>query len=365
MLPHYKFVRLGAAQNLSVMTDSDDNALKVSYFVTDSAGGLEAGDNAVMVSGFASAPMMTNQQPLSFGTAGILQFDPLNFELPNLAYGAYESSVAARQAAGADGASDISNGSLFDGFREATDAEALINDWAAFEAADGSSVAADWVVTLPGQYTMNNPICEVYDAYTLAATACNATAAAAAAVDQDELPLVLASSSTVNPLAGNSNLALWDREEQSQTNPDAPGSDDLGFSPGGSAGDPTQLAVLNREVNVISWNGMSVLNTADTQEEELGLGVNVDVPDADRGWGELAIVPQTAAGGTWSLTGTDDANVLPNTGNVPAGSYTPVANPQATSAVGFAIWERQFEGQAGNYGRIVEHSTIVSAGSGR
>ena len=355
----------GSAQNLSVMTDSDDNALKVSYFVTDSAGGLEAGDNAVMVSGFASAPMMTNQQPLSFGTAGILQFDPLNFELPNLAYGAYESSVAARQAAGADGASDISNGSLFDGFREATDAEALINDWASFEAADGSTVAADWVVTLPGQYTMNNPICEVYDAYTLAATACNATAAAAAAMDQDELPLVLASSSTVNPLAGNSNLALWDREEQSQTNPDAPGSDDLGFSPGGSAGDPTQLAVLNREVNVISWNGMSVLNTADTQEEELGLGVNVDVPDADRGWGELAIVPQTAAGGTWSLTGTDDANVLPNTGNVPAGSYTPVANPQATSAVGFAIWERQFEGQAGNYGRIVEHSTIVSAGSGR
>ena len=99
-----------------------------------------------------------------------------------------------------------------------------------------------------------------------------------------------------------------------QTNPDAPGADELGFSPGGSAGDPTQLAVLNREVNVISWNGMSVLNTADTQEEDLGLGVNVDVPDADRGWAELAIVPQTAAGGTWSLTGVDDGNVLPATG---------------------------------------------------
>ena len=77
------------------MTDADDNALKVSFFVTDSDGGLEAGDNAVMVSGFADAPMMTNQQPLSFGTAGILQFDPLNFELPNLAYGAYPSSVVA------------------------------------------------------------------------------------------------------------------------------------------------------------------------------------------------------------------------------------------------------------------------------
>ena len=79
------------------MTNADDNALKVSFFVTDSDGGLEAGDNAVMVSGFADAPMMTNQQPLSFGTAGILQFDPLNFELPNLAYGAYPSSVVARR----------------------------------------------------------------------------------------------------------------------------------------------------------------------------------------------------------------------------------------------------------------------------
>jgi len=344
------------------MGNADDNALKVSFFITDSEGGLEAGDNAVMVSGFASDPMMTNQQPLSFGTAGILRFDPLNFELPNLAYGAYESSVGARQLAAA---AAITDGSLFDGAREAMDAESLINDWAAFEAADGSTVAADWVVTLPGQYTMANPICDMYEAYTLAATACNATATKAAAVDQDELPLVLASSSTVNPLAGNSNLALWDREEQAQSNPDAPSSDELGFSPGGSAGDPTQLAVLNREVNVISWNGISVLNTADTQEEDLGLGVNVDVPDADRGWGQLDIVPQTAAGGTWSLTGTDDADVMPATGDVPAGSFEPVANPNATAAVGFAIWERQFEGQAGNYGRMVEHSTIASSGSGR
>ena len=50
--------------------------------LTDPAGGLEAGDNAVMVEGFADAAMMTNQQPLSFGTDGLLNFDPLNFELP-------------------------------------------------------------------------------------------------------------------------------------------------------------------------------------------------------------------------------------------------------------------------------------------
>jgi hypothetical protein len=40
--------------------------------------------------------MMTNQAPLSFGTDGLLNYDPLNFELPNLAYGAYASSVTAR-----------------------------------------------------------------------------------------------------------------------------------------------------------------------------------------------------------------------------------------------------------------------------
>ena len=71
-----------AAYNLSSLSDTSDQALKVSYFITDSTGGLEAGDNAFMIEGFASAPMATNQQPLSFGTAGKLEYDPLNFELP-------------------------------------------------------------------------------------------------------------------------------------------------------------------------------------------------------------------------------------------------------------------------------------------
>jgi hypothetical protein len=353
----------GVTANLSPLVNADDNALKVSYFITDSDGGLEAGDNAVMVSGFAVAPMLTNQQPLSFGTAGILQFDPLNFELPNLAYGAYESSNAARQAAGADGVAAISDGSLFDGVRDALDADALINDWASFEAADGSTVAADWVVTLPGQYTMNNPICELYDSYALAATACNtAQRAAVATAGGDELPLILASNTTSNPLSGTSNLSLWDREEMAQIQPDTPADSDLGFSPGGSAGDPTQLAVLAREVNVISWNDNSSLNTADTQEEDLGLGVNVQVPMADRGWAQLAIVPATAADSTIDLGGlvADDADLTPADGA--AADENPVANPDFTAAIGIAVWERSFADQAGNYGRAVEHSTVSSLG---
>jgi hypothetical protein len=56
--------------------------------------------------------------------------------------------------------------------------------------------------------------------------------------------------------------------------------------------------------------------------------------------------------------------VLPDTAGVPSGTIAANAatfNADHTSVVGFAIWERQFEGQAGNYGRMVEHSTVSSA----
>ena len=45
---------LGTAQNLTALENADDNAFKVSFMLTDPAGGLEAGDNAVMVEGFSS-----------------------------------------------------------------------------------------------------------------------------------------------------------------------------------------------------------------------------------------------------------------------------------------------------------------------
>ena len=322
---------------------------------------------------FASDPMMTNQQPLSFGTAGIMQFDPLNFELPNLAYGAYQSSNMVRNAVTNTASS---TGDLFDGVKDSLVADSLINDWAAFTT-DSGTVAADWVVTLPGQYTMNNPMCDIYDAYTLAATACNATALKNGknAIDGDELPLTLASSTTTNPLAGGSqsNLQLWDREEMNLNPAAEEGSDDLGFSPGGSAGDPTKTAVLNREVNVISWNEGNVLGTAADQSETHGLGVVVEVPTADRGWAELRIEGKASAG-TWNPNGlvADDANLLPTTGIAalerPVGNIAPHydgAGTERIAAVGFAVWERQFEGQAGNYSRMVEHSTTVSSGIAR
>lgn len=349
--------------NASTYEDTDDRALKVSFMITDSDGGLEFGDNAVMIDGFSANPMMTNQQALSFGTDGKLNYDALNFELPNLAQGALD---AVRSNAA------LTNGSMFNDLRDKLDADSLINDWASFETAD-ATVATDWVVTLPGQYTMVDPICSMYDSYAEAQTACSSTAlstaAAVAGRDRNELPLTLASNASGDVGGQNSNLTLWDREE-GQLNGEDPTSavapPTLGFSPGGSASDPAAtpvVATLAREVNVLSFNGASVLGTADEQSEDLGLGVAITVEGGDRGWAQLDIVPTAGAeifllGSGTSIADTDD--ILPADRD---GDFQAVSDTGATAVVGMAVWERSFAGQAGNYGRAVEHSTIVSSGS--
>jgi len=382
--------------NLVAYTDTPDDALKVSWMITDSEGGLEIGDNAVMVTGHSNAgdAMMTNQVPLSFGSNGKLQYDPLNFELPNLAYGAW----ARGKAGGGTTTEPAADNFMFDNLRAALDAEAVVNDWAAFDT-DSGSVATDWVVTLPGQYVMNSNMCALYSSYAQAATACfgaRTATAAEAAVDvtvggdsfvgvdprvlsAHELPLVLASNDTANPIGGDTNLLLWDREEdylgQEVDTPD----DELGFSPGGASGDPTLTAVLNREVNVIKFNDGDVLGTAAQQDEPLGLGFTVTVPgDANKGWGMLAIAPlgnyyQGYKRYIWE-PGTASSGVInPNDArDTPLRGTSlyfdgwgqldrEVADPAHTAVVAFAAWERSFADQAGNYGRAVEHSTISSS----
>lgn len=380
------------ALNLSSFVDSDDNALKVTFMLTDPAGGLEAGDNAVMIEGFADAAMMTNQQPLSFGTDGLLNYDPLNFELPNLAYGAYASTVTARAAA-IDGS--MTDGSMWAGVSNAIDADAIANDWAAFSTADGT-VHADWVVTLPGQYVMTNPICDVYTGYTeanaTASVACGLNSTQAAAItaiaaipgyvtavaaysalggsDRNQLPLVVASNVDGGELVSGSNMNLWDREELSLAGKESttPAADDeLGFSPSGNSGEPTDpdiTVVLPNEVNVISF-GAADTSTALTSD----LKLSVTPPStSDRGWGRLDIQSSNATPARWNLTGTDDGNVDPVfsatnqvTGASGVGTFT-ATDATDVGVIGFAIWERSFAEQAGNYGRMAEHSTIASSG---
>ena len=128
----------------------------------------------------------------------ILNYDPLNFELPNLSWGVGTRRSWRLGHSHVPG-TGIANAtpSMMPALMDALDAEVLINDWAAFDTAAGT-VATDWVVTLPGQYTMQNPICDAYDAYSEAATACAVTngcctqaESSAGALDEDQLPLRL------------------------------------------------------------------------------------------------------------------------------------------------------------------------------
>lgn len=365
-----------AAANVSNFQDSDDNALKVSFMLTDPQGGLEAGDNAVMVEGFADGAMMTNQQPLSFGTDGLLNFDPLNFELPNLAFGAFPSSNAARQAAGADVGDDLSDGSMWTSLADALDADSVANDWAAFTTADGT-VHADWVVTLPGQYVMTNPICDTYGSYndanaTAAAVCTNATAiatySAAGGADRNQLPLIVASNVDGGELVEGSNMNLWDREELSLAGEESekpPEDDELGFSPGGTSGDPADPDVtvtLPNEVNVIAFGEADSMTAVMSN-----LKLSVMPPStSDRGWGRLDIESSNAAPELWRLSGgVDDGDVPSTAGVVQDAADWGATDPTDVAVVGFAVWQRSFAAQAGNYGRMIEHSTITSTSTSR
>ena len=364
---------VAALNNLTYYGNSDDGALKVSWMVTDSAGGLEIGDNAVMVEEFSSLPMMTNQQPLAFTTAGSLTYDPLNFELPNLAHGAWESDTTGRSPESA-----ITDGSMFDDVRNALQADALINDWAAFSTDDGT-VATDWVITVPGQYAMNSPMCDFYGAYPNAGTAMACVKASTATegvgyttatlLDNDELPLILAGPDVDNAFnTDSSNLVLWDREEQDQAPEREVTNPGLGFSPAGEGTASSPRASLLREVNVISFQDGDVLGSADLQDEDFGLRVVVSGMDAVKGWGAMEIEHDNDAPALWFPdVQADDSAIEVNTDESDEGEdgdnygfFVPVLDAGATMAVGFAAWERSFADQAGNYGRAIEHSSISS-----
>ena len=148
-------------------------------------------------------------------------------------------------------------------------------------------------------------------------------------------------------------------------------SGDLGFSPGGSAGESTEVAYLNREVNVLVFGAEGsegVLGSAELQDEEHGLKVVASPEGADRGWGKLTIQPKNTAPGIWTNsaeTVADDVAVDPNaqgdSNRDGYGTFRPVAEAGNTMAVGFAVWERSFADQAGNYSRMVEHSTVTTS----
>ena len=123
--------------------EKSGNVLKVSYFIRNNATGIEFGDNAVHIRDFLDAPSITNQE------YGLLSGDLNGFEFPDLNGGVPLSSGGASGTAGTD---PIQRG-RFDALRASAvlGADRLLNEWSANPA---NGVEMNWVVTLPGQYTM-------------------------------------------------------------------------------------------------------------------------------------------------------------------------------------------------------------------
>ncbi|MEE4277595.1 MAG: hypothetical protein V2I82_03915, partial [Halieaceae bacterium] len=109
------------------------NVLKVSYFIRDTETGVEFGDNAVHIADFLQEPAMTNQ------VSGILSGDLDGFDFPDLNGGALSGAQRDR----------------FNMIRANTalGVSSLLNEWST-NPENGAVV--NWVVTLPGQYTMLN-----------------------------------------------------------------------------------------------------------------------------------------------------------------------------------------------------------------
>ena len=130
----------------------------------------------------------------------------------------------------------------------------------------------------------------------------------------------------------------------------------MGFSPNGSTGDPADpdlKVILPYEVNVIAFGEA---DSATAVMSNLKLSVTPPA-DSDRGWGRLDIQSTNATPARWNLTGVDDDNVLASPG---AGTFT-ATDATDVGVVGFAVWQRTFAEQAGNYGRMIEHSTIANS----
>ncbi len=272
-----------SSNGVSTYTDSD-NALKVSYFVRDAASGMEMGDNATHIKDFADAAMMTNQQ------YGLNSGDVNGFDFPDLDGG---GALAA-------------NRGLYDSvIRADLGSAAIINDWS-YNSVNG--VSTDWVVTIPGQYLMDNPA--------------------------DNGMLVVNGMGDVTnhrDLPVRAVFTVFDREEGKET----AGGLVISPSPIAAATDFTQ------EVNVVEWGGQKVFNTAKPTKITPSFGSTV-------GWSDLTISSNTAARMIYDLTGVGAA----------------AAPLNGIPVIGFTAWQRTFADASKNYGRIVGHSRtddIISA----
>jgi len=313
VLSSIQTVQANTATGLPALVTNDyvasGDVLKVSYFVRDGSAGVEFGSNAVHFAGFLDNASMTNQE------FGIFSGDLQGFDFPDLNGGAPLSLFT-----GAGGALR----GKYEDVRAAIGVESVINDWSANQNEAGFTVGTDWVITVPGQYTMLD--LPTYLLSLVDDTVDCLGSPTAVLCDNRDIPL-------------KASFTVWDREEKGIIEEDG----DLVVSPSIPGAVPTTL--LEQEVNVIEWGVAPVLDAPKV--------VTVSVPaDAVNGWAELTVTPDRAKSQAVCDYVNDPSNPI---------ACTAVTNPNAP-LVGFVAWERSFAANPdANYGRIIDHSYMVSS----
>ena len=312
------------------------DVLKVSYFIRDNATGVEFGDNAVHIANFLGAASITNQQ------YGIASGDLNGFDFPDL-----DGAGLPRAGVASDPNPTIVR-NRFNRLRRADvlGAKRIINEWSANPA---NGVEMDWVLTLPGQYTMlrlpqylkslgtdrawvstvdsaGNPLANPRCPRT--AIAASAAAAAVPACDFRDLPVKLT-------------YAAYNREAFKDQAP----AGTLVVSPQ----PPTARAEthLPKVANVITFGGRSVLGQTDAN-----VNPNLGQPF---GWVEAQLESrQNPKVCQWDPS---QDSISPSAATVNLTLDCATSATGHAPVIGFAAWSRKVAANPdASYARIVEHS---------
>jgi hypothetical protein len=322
------------------------NALKVSYFIQDFNSGLEFGDNAVMIADFMAEASMTNQE---FGT---ISGDLNGFDYPDL----NGAGPVNRAASGDTPKFDLlRSGSVLG-------AQAIYNEWSNNPSND---VDLDWVVTLPGQYTMLNLLqyeesIKPSNAWAPTISDSNTpqqnpgcpwtTTTTAPACDFRDQPVELT-------------FEAYNREELTP----APGDRGLVVSPAPPGVRPT--VYLPKEANVITFGDGEVFG-----EEDANVSADLAQPfgwvsASVRPWsetfrGRVCTYPEALDSNfdTPPLAGAEAGDEIGNAVGAAVDTFCTSLTNQSVPVIGFAAWARSVSANPdANYGRIIEHSYMVSS----
>ena len=331
-------------------TDSDD-VLKVSWFIRDDKQGLEFGNDAVHIAGFAAGPMITHQEEGIFsGNLRGFDFPDLNGSAPNTVAGG--AGTAFPWIAGTWVPELAKYNELRQG--DVLGVSSVLNDWSNNS---DLNVGTDWIVTIPGQYLMvDQPLY-----FQSLGNFGGLGEGPGGVIGGGDTPCGLGTCD-FRDLPVRAVLDVWDREENVAVSP--PGDRDTVVSPA-IPGQPKPTTQLRYEVNVIHW-GEEVVDSIYDEVDVSGL-LALLAP-ANSGWAKLTISSNQVPGQTrpyqsvctWDggyFEGPLDLPGAPNYDPNDPMTCVPGDAEGAPPMIGFVAWQRSFpENPDGNYGRAVAHS---------